>query len=69
MHVNSTDALISYMRLFDYIYPAVEGRIKYIGVKDQSNLKSGSSAVTPFSIALISAALLLTMCQLFSKRS
>ncbi|XP_031627384.1 protein 5NUC-like [Contarinia nasturtii] len=64
MKIKDLDAVINYIRRFESIYPAIEGRIRFIGVNGViDNVSSSASRVVmPFAVVvLITAILLLTI--------
>ncbi|XP_055309122.1 protein 5NUC-like [Sitodiplosis mosellana] len=61
MSTTSLDSLTNYIKHVEWIYPAVEGRIKFVA--ENNNSTSDSSITTPISITLIAVSLLLVKSQ------
>ncbi|XP_031632009.1 protein 5NUC-like [Contarinia nasturtii] len=61
MKLEAADAVINYIHRFESIYPAIEGRIRFIGVNGviDNVSKSTSSVVKPFSVVVLIVATLL----------
>lgn len=56
MNVTSLDSVTNYIKHIEWIYPAVEGRIKII---TENNHTSAASIATPISITLIALSMFL----------
>lgn len=58
MNVGSLDSVTNYIKHIEWIYPAVEGRIKFITSNTTS--QSASSITSPISITLIALSLIIS---------
>ncbi|XP_031635679.1 protein 5NUC-like [Contarinia nasturtii] len=65
--IKMADAVINYIRRFESIYPAIEGRIRFIGVNEviDNVSTSASNVVTPFSVVMLIATTLLLFAIFF----